>query len=241
MHRFIVDEGPLEGLVALSQEESEHAARVLRLLPGDPVELIDGRGHVVSAAIEQVGKRAVTASVTGACADRESPVSLTVYIGCPKGEKLELIAQKLTELGARAVCPVVMERSVARGERFESRMARLQRIVREAVKQCGRGLIPELTMPLKWDDVLARLKEHELSLIPWEEMRDGRLIDIYRMRPAAKDIALIIGPEGGMTEGEVSAAQAASAMPVTLGPRILRAETAAIAAASAVMALWADL
>ena len=241
MHRFIVDDRPLQGEVALPPEEAEHAARVLRLRPGVGVELIDGRGRVVTAEVASVGKRDVTARVTGECPGRESPVRLTVYIGCPKGEKLELVAQKLTELGAARLCPVVMERSVARGERFEGRMGRLQRIAREAVKQCGRGLIPEIAAPMTWDEVLSRLPGHGLALIPWEEARDGRLRDLWAAHPDQRDIALIVGPEGGMSAGEVQAAREASARPITLGPRILRAETAAIAAAAAVMALWADL
>ena len=241
MHRFIVDDLPQTGLVTLPPDEAAHAARVLRLVPGDAVELIDGRGRVCGATLDRVERGEVVACLTGDMPSRESSVRLTLYMGSPKAEKLELITQKLTEIGVARVVPVIMERSVARGEESPNRMKRLDRIAREAVKQCGRGTIPQLDPPTKWPAALELFSRHDLLLIPWEEARAGRIADVHSACPGARDIGLIIGPEGGISAREIGECAARGARPVTLGPRILRAETAAIVASAEIMALWGDL
>ena len=246
MHRFIVRGMPPSApgdVIELPREEAQHAVKVLRLRPGDAVELIDGEGRVYAAEIARAEREGAAVSVREALPGRESPVRLTLYMGLPKAEKLELIAQKLTELGAAAVVPVVMARSVARPDKKDGdkRRERLERIALEATKQCGRGRVPEMAAPLNWKDALSRMAAHELMLIPWEEARGVRLCDVRTAQPKAHDIALLIGPEGGITPEEAHEAEAQGAKLVTLGPRILRAETAAIASAAAVMTLWGDL
>ncbi len=246
MHRFIVKglpEAAAGKAVDLPREEAQHAVRVLRLREGDGVELIDGNGRVYAAEVARADRDGAAVLVRGGLPGREAPVSLTLYMGLPKAEKLELVAQKLTELGAAAVVPVVMARSVARpeGKDGEKRRERLERIALEAVKQCGRGRVPEMAAPLGWKEALSRMASHELMLVPWEEARGTRLGDVRAENPGARDIALLIGPEGGIAPEEAQAALAQGAKLVTLGPRILRAETAAIASAAAVMALWGDL
>ncbi len=246
MHRFIVRrEGGFSAgeAVELPREEAQHAVKVLRLRPGDEVELIDGEGRAYAAEITRAERDGAALTVRDALPEREAPVMLTLYMGLPKAEKLELIAQKLTELGGARLTPVVMARSVARPDKkdAEKRRERLERIALEAVKQCGRGRLPEMAVPVGWRDALDKMAAHQLTLIPWEEARGTRLSDVRAQCPEARDIALLIGPEGGITPEEAREAEARGAKLVTLGPRILRAETAAIASAAAVMTLWGDL
>ena len=246
MHRFIVRRAggfAPDETVELPREEAQHAVKVLRLREGDEAELIDGEGGAYSAEIARADRDGAAVVVRGRLPERESPVRLTLYMGLPKAEKLEFIAQKLTELGATKLVPVVMARSVARpdGKDGDKRRERLERIALEAVKQCGRGRAPETSAPVNWKEALPAMSAHELLLVPWEEARGVRLTDVYTERPGARDIALLIGPEGGIAPEEAREAEARGARLVTLGPRILRAETAAIASTAAVMALWGDL
>ena len=246
MHRFIVRRAggyaPGEA-VELPREEAQHAVRVLRLRPGDAVELIDGDGRAYEAEMTRAERDGAALLVKAGLPGREAPVSLTLYMGLPKAEKLELIAQKLTELGGARLVPVVMARSVARPDQRDAdkRRERLERIALEATKQCGRGRVPEMAAPVGWKEALALMAAHQLTLMPWEEARGLRLSDVRAERPDAKDIAVLIGPEGGIAPEEAREAEALGARLVTLGPRILRAETAAIVSVGSVMTLWGDL
>ena len=170
-------------------------------------------------------------------------MSLTLYMGYPKAEKLELIVQKLTELGANCIVPVIMARSVARPDAKDGakKRERLERIALEAAKQCGRGRVPEIAAPVSWKQALADMAERKLMLVPWEEARGTALGTVHEARPNETDVGLLIGPEGGISAEEIADAAHAGAVPVTLGPRILRAETAAIASSAVVMALWGDV
>ena len=246
MHRFIVKRAggfSPDETVELPREEAQHAVKVLRLRAGDAVELIDGEGRAYAAEMTRAERDGAALVVKGALPGREAPIAVTLYMGLPKAEKLELIAQKLTELGGVRLAPVVMARSVARPDKKDAdkRRERLERIALEATKQCGRGRVPEMAAPLAWKDALGQMAAHELTLVPWEEARGLRLSDVRAQNPDAKDIALLIGPEGGITPEEAREAEALGARLVTLGPRILRAETAAIASVAAVMTLWGDL
>ncbi|MBQ2956853.1 MAG: 16S rRNA (uracil(1498)-N(3))-methyltransferase [Clostridia bacterium] len=244
MHRFIVREGLAAGAqVQLSQEEAAHAFKVLRLRPGEEVELTDGEGRLFGAKLNEVSRELVTAEVLEELDGKEAPVRITLYQGYPKADKLELIVQKLTELGACRIVPVVMERSVAKPDQKDKgkRRERLQRIAQEAAKQCGRGMVPEVEEAIVWKQALKRFSEHELMLMPWEDARDVRLKDVYEKEPAAKDVAFVIGPEGGISEREAEEAREAGALCVTLGPRILRTETAALTSTAVAMTLWGDI
>ena len=244
MHRFIVREGLAVGArVRLSDEEAAHAFRVLRLRAGEEVELGDGEGKLFSAELTEVSREQVTAEVREELDGKESPVKITLYQGYPKADKLELVAQKLTELGAACIVPVVMERSVAKPDPKDKgkRRERLERIAQEAAKQCGRGLVPRVEEAITWKQALARLEGHELVLMPWEDANDTHLSDVHRLHPDAQDIAVIIGPEGGISGAEAEQARERGAVWVTLGPRILRTETATLTSAAVIMSLWGDL
>lgn len=244
MHRFIVRSGLSVGEeVYFSEEEAAHAFKVLRLRTGEAVELTDGEGRLFSARLREVSREQVTAEVTRELDGKEAPVKITLYQGYPKSDKLELIVQKLTELGAYQVVPVMMERSVAKPDQKDKgkRRERLERIAQEAAKQCGRGRVLHVDEAIDWRQALNRLEMHELVLMPWEDARDTRLKDVFRECSNAKDIAVLIGPEGGISGTEAEQAREHGAVCVTLGPRILRTETAALTSAAIVMSLWGDV
>jgi len=170
-------------------------------------------------------------------------VRLTVYEGLPKADKLDFIAQKLTELGAAALAPVRMTRCVAKldGKDGEKRRERLEKIAREAAKQCGRGMPLRVDTPLDWRKALQAMAAHDLLLIPWEAAEGTRLKDVFALNPDARDIGIVVGPEGGITADEIDDMTAAGGQCVTLGPRILRTETAAVVSAALAMQLWGDV
>ena len=242
MHSFYID-SPAGGAAMLPPEEARHALKVLRLGPGDAVCAMDGAGRRWRGEIGDVGGGSVRVNLLEALPDNEAPVRLTVYEGLPKADKLDFIAQKLTELGAAALSPVRMARCVVKldGRDGEKRRERLERIAREAAKQCGRGMPMRVDAPLDWRMTLRAMAGHDLLLIPWEEARDGRLVEVRRQCPDARDIGIVVGPEGGITPEEVEAMAAAGGHCVTLGPRILRTETAAVVSAALVMQLWGDM
>ena len=238
MHCFYI-ESPEGDFAALPAEEAKHAAKVLRLRPGDEVCAMDGAGRRWRAEMAEDGRvRLLEELPANECAAR-----VTVYEGLPKADKLDFIAQKLTELGAAALVPVRMERCVVKldGRDGMKRRERLLKIAREAAKQCGRGLPMDVTEPLDWREALARMARHDALLIPWEDARGARMRDVYAQLPDARDIGVVIGPEGGMSPSEVDAMRAVGGRTVTLGPRILRTETAAVVAAALAMQLWGDI
>lgn len=242
MHCFYI-EPPVDGYAALPAEEAKHALKVLRLGPGDEVCAMDGEGARWRGEIAPGRDGAARVRLIGALPDNEAPLRLSVYEGLPKAEKLDFIAQKLTELGAAALTPVRMARCVARldARDGEKRRERLQKIAREAAKQCGRGAPLRVAAPMDWRDALQAMARHELLLIPWEDARGTRLSEVRREVPQAKDIGIVIGPEGGIAPEEVEAMRRIGGRAVTLGPRILRTETAAVVSAALAMQLWGDM
>ncbi len=245
MHRFFAAGAAEAGQqVALSAEESAHAARVLRLSAGATVEITDpDSGSRFLARLTDVKPERVAALLLEPIAANEPPVAFTLYMGIPKADKLDFAVQKATELGAARVVPVRMERSVARIDRKDApkKAERLRRIAAEAVKQCGRARAPEIAEAMDFAPALQRFAASEVAIMPWEGARGTHMKDVYAARPEARDIAVWIGPEGGISAAEAERLTAAGAIAVTLGPRILRTETAAVAAIACAMQLWGDV
>ena len=242
MHCFYIAK-PGDGGAYLLPDEAKHAKKVLRLGPGDEVCAMDGEGRRWRAVIRFTGEDGIWVDFLELLDSREPPVRVTVYQGVPKADKLDFIVQKLTEVGAAALTPVKMGRCVVKLEEKDGRKRRerLERIAREAAKQCNRGCAPGIAEPVTWGKALDAMARHDLVLVPWEEARGLRMKDAFAERPGARDIGIVIGPEGGMSAEEVAALQAAGAKAVTLGPRILRTETAAVVSAALAMSLWGDL
>lgn len=242
MHRFIFSEAFRENnRVLLSEEESHHALSVLRLKKGAEIILMDGLGGVFRAEIVDAGKQRVLAELGEALSDNEARTRVTLYQGLPKGGKLESILQKCTEMGVHAVQPVLFERCDREPSKNpEKTLQRLRRIALEAAKQCGRGQVPMVGQTKTLSEVSPRLAGHGAIIVPWEKAEDTRIADVLTKK-TPHEIALVIGPEGGITPEEMERLTALGARTVTLGPRILRTETAGMAALASILTVTGDL
>ena len=244
MHRFFADEkGIREGKAFLDAMDAHHAAHVLRLRPGEEIVLMSSK-QPYRAVIEAVSDDGVLCRAGEALKSPEPALRITLYQGLPKADKMEWIVQKCTEVGVAAIVPLAMTRcvSLVTDKDGPKKQERWQRIAREAAKQSGRAAVPEVSPPLTFSKALGSMNQHEAVLVPWEEAAEVGPRDVYRQLSHVRDIALVIGPEGGITPEEVaSMKKEAHAMPITLGPRILRTETAGLCAAAALLTLWGDM
>jgi len=234
------------GQAYITGAEMEHINRVLRLAAGDEVTIIDGLGGVFLARITGKNKDTVFCDITEAgLPDNEPPVKVTLVQGLPKADKMELVVQKGTELGLACLIPLQCERAIVRLDPKKSaqRQERWQRIAMEAAKQCRRAKYPKVEQVMNWQEVLNSVPKQALALLPWEE-ESGRGIKSLRDKykaSALSEFFVFIGPEGGFTEKEVLRAQDYGVIPVSLGPRILRTETAGLAVLSMLMYEFGDL
>lgn len=230
-------------VVPLPKDEAKHALKVLRMTVGEELCALDGQGGRFAAVLESISGDSAEVRIMRQLPSNESDVKVTLYQGLPKADKLDFIVQKLTELGAHCVVPVKMERCVVKSDAKDGkkRQERLQRIACEAVKQCRRACEVEVTEPMTWKQCFSRMEEHDLLLVPWEDAQGYNMKKAFAEHPEAKNIGIVIGPEGGMSADEVDALVQRGAKSVTLGPRILRAETAAVASVTMAMTLWGDL
>ena len=229
--------------VSLKPEDARHCAQVLRMQSGEEFYAVGEGGSCFLAELREVSRESCTALLREALPDNEAELRVTVYQGLPKAGKLELVVQKLTELGAARLVPVKMERCVVKlnDKDAQKKQERLQKIAREAAKQCKRGGCLEVAAPQTWKQLRESMAAHDLLLVPWEDARGFGLKAACEAFPEARNIGIVIGPEGGMSETEVRALEELGAKQITLGPRILRTETAAIAAATMAMLLWGDI
>ena len=226
--------------LALPAQAGEHVARVLRLVAGDPLTLFNGDGNDYPATIGYTGKREVVVRVgEGQPAGTESPLRLTLAQAVARGEKMDLIMQKATELGALRIVPLLTERSEVKldAARAEKRLVHWRSVVASACEQSGRARLPEVlgAQPLQtWLDQLADDGALRLALLP-DAAKNARDL---RFGPAGG--ILVIGPEGGLGERDIQALTASGFAGLRLGPRILRTETAGMAALAALQALHGD-
>jgi 16S rRNA (uracil1498-N3)-methyltransferase len=230
--RYFVD-STIDGPRAiLSGPEAHHLAHVMRAKPGDRVILFDGSGAEFTARVEKVGRAEVELEVLSRePVDCELPVRLTVGVALPKGDRQRWLVEKLVELGVSRLAPLVTDRA---GEQTLTSIDRLRRAVIEASKQCGRNRLMEIDKPQVLAEFLASPPTGAIRLLAQPGGKDCRQSDwvLGAARPA--DVLLAIGPEGGFAETEVEAAVAAGWQPVSLGRRILRIETAALAIVAAI-------
>ena len=246
MHRFLADEnGLVNGTAGLNVEDSQHALRVLRLGSGDEVELVCAPGRYL-AQIAGETDGLVQVKILQALRQTEARTQVTLYQGLPKADKTEMSAQKTTELGVYAIRPVAMERCVVKleGKDAGKKTERWQKIAREAVKQCARVTVPEVLPPKKLTQLEEELKQLDVLIVPWEDARDGSIrqaLAPFEGREALR-VGILIGPEGGISGQEAHwLAENAGAKLVTLGPRILRTETAGLCALTMVMAFRGEM
>lgn len=245
MRRFVVPDLDLTGgTVLLGGALFRHITRVLRLKIDTPLLLVDGKGGEYRGTIREIARDSLLVAIEER---RLPPLSagetrITLYQGLPKGDKLELILQKCTELGVGEVVPFQAERSVSRvsAERVEEKVGRWRRIAAEAARQAGRLTVPEVHFAATLGEAL-RSADQELRLLLWEAEETATLKDALAMATAPASIAIIVGPEGGISPAEAATAIRAGFAPVTLGKRILRTETAGLAAMAILQYEFGDL
>ena len=243
MHRFYADDRGVQGDAAwLCEEDARHATRVLRMRTGETCELF-ADGKRFAGEIAAIGEGGVEVRILSELSSTEARLRTTLYQGLPKADKMELIVQKSVELGACAVVPVAMSRCVVQLDQKDGRkkQERWQKIAREACKQSGRCEMMQVTEPISFKQLLTRLPEHQAAIVPWEDARGYSLARFYQEHPDVTDLAIVIGPEGGMSEDEIARMKEASCLSVTLGPRILRTETAGLCTLSALFCLYGDM
>lgn len=227
--------------ILLPPQAGEHLVRVLRLERGHPLLLFNGDGRDYRAEISQLAKRAVTALVLddGVETHRESPLELTLAQGVARGEKMDLILQKATELGVRRIVPLITERTEVKldAERSGRRLAHWQAVIAGACEQSGRSMLPSLEAPVRlahWAATLGDSPGLRLALDP-----QGRMAP--RDLPDFSVATLVVGPEGGLSDHDLNLLDQADFQGLKLGPRILRTETAGLAALTALQAIHGDL
>ncbi len=237
--RFYLDQTLAPGArFSLPPGPARHAAKALRLAPGDAVTLFNGRGGEYAARIERIHKDEVAVAITGfADVERESRLQVLLAQGISSGERMDYTLQKAVELGVAMIQPIAAKRSVVKlaGERSDKRVAHWQGVVASACEQCGRNQVPIVAPPLSLANWLGTQPKARLLFL--SPLADAKLADLPA--PAGVD-CLVAGPEGGFEADEIAALHAAGATPVRLGPRVLRTETAALAALAAMQSLWGD-
>ncbi|MGH8286619.1 MAG: 16S rRNA (uracil(1498)-N(3))-methyltransferase [Steroidobacteraceae bacterium] len=243
--RVYVDTPLAAGSTArLEGDAANHVIRVLRLRAGDTLTLFDGRGGEFGGRIAGVQRVAVSVEVGEQRAiERESPLDLTLIQGIARGERMDLIVQKSTELGVSRIVPVVSERSVVRLETGQAtkKAAHWRAVAVAACEQCGRNRLPRIDAPVAYPRALEEHAAAEGSSSIRVLLEPQASSALTARLGAVSRIALLVGPEGGLTELEVELALRARFEPCRIGPRILRTETAAFAAVAAIQAIAGDL
>lgn len=245
MHRFFVpqlynEEMYIEGV------DARHISKVLRMQPGDKLQIVSDDGVSAMAEITAIASERVSVRCLEKLAESHEPrVRLVLAQGLAKGEKMDFIIQKAVEMGAYSVIPVAMEHSVVRldGAKAAKKVERWQKIAESAAKQSKRDIIPQVQPVQSMAEMLAS-GDYETKIIAYECEDRLSLKAALKAAEAAggiKELLLIIGPEGGISEGELELARQAGAVPVSLGRRILRAETAGLVAISAIFYETGDL
>jgi 16S rRNA (uracil1498-N3)-methyltransferase len=239
--RCHVDTGLTVGTsIALPDTAANHLARVLRMREGDGCVLFNGDGHDYDARITAISKRGVLADIVGVRAiDNESPLHVTLLQGIARGEKMDLILQKATELGVAAVVPVMAERTEVKldAERTEKRVAHWRSVIASACEQSGRARLPTLSAPAALVDAASAVDTGAMRLT-LDPVGEVSLATVQVTRDA---VVVAIGPEGGWSPRDRDILSAAGFTGLRLGPRILRTETAGLAAIAALQSRFGDL
>ncbi|MGH9938858.1 MAG: 16S rRNA (uracil(1498)-N(3))-methyltransferase [Blastocatellia bacterium] len=242
-HRFYAAPSSFTGLsVTLDAEESHHLTRVLRLGPRARVFVFDGEGAEHECEVERVAKHEVELNLLRRLNDVvESPLRLTLALALIKGDKFDWVVQKSTELGVTRIVPLVTEHSDVKraGERVESRLQRWRRISLEALKQCGRRRLVEILEPAPFDDFCGSAARN--ACLIFSERGGQSLREVSAKLQDVSQLSLCVASEGGWSEREWQKAEAGGLTPTHLGSRILRTETAAIAAVTLAQHLFGDL
>ncbi|OGW27972.1 MAG: hypothetical protein A2X59_13365 [Nitrospirae bacterium GWC2_42_7] len=226
-------------IITISGEKAKYISSVLRCVSGDLINITDDQGNSYYAVIITSTKKEIKAEITGKqIIDTESPIYITLLQGLLKGEKMDFVIQKSIELGVNRIIPVITERSQIRETK---KLLRWKKIAEEASRQSGRSIIPEIVQTLKFEDIFTGSNYVSRTGIIFWEQGNGNLSEILNRLGTADKLSLFTGPEGGFSEKEVEIASENGFVVASLGKRILRAETAAIAAVSIIQYRLGDV
>ncbi len=242
MHRFFIPQLYNEEMT-ITGVDAKHIGKVLRMQPGDKLQIVSDDGVSALAEVAAITESTVTVRCLEKLAESHEPaVKITLAQGLAKGEKMDFIIQKAVELGAYSIVPVAMEHSVVRldGSKADKKVERWQKIAEAAAKQSKRDIIPQVQEVQTVKEMLAN-NDCKTKIIAYECEDRMSLKTALREAGQMEDLLLIIGPEGGISEAELAKAREAGAVPVSLGRRILRAETAGLVAMSAIFYETGDL
>lgn len=239
MHRFFIKKQNIFGsMITISGDDVRHISKVLRLKIGDKIVLCDGEGTDYLTAVESMDKHSIRTVVLDKEASRGEPdIDAVLYQGIPKSTKMDIIIQKCTEMGIKRIVPVSTVRTVVRleSEKDESKkVERWTKIAEEAAKQSGRGIIPAIDMPMTLTQAFKDAGKLDTAIIPYE-LEGSLSIKQVLSKEKGKSIGFFIGPEGGFEASEIEKAKEMGIIPVTLGSRILRTETAGMAVLTGIM------
>ena len=245
MARFFLPTQQIQDCRAtLIGDELNHLRRVLRLRTEDRVVLFDDAGCEHEGIIRDLSEdRAEIEILRSYHVDNESPLKITLALGLTKGEKMDWVVEKATELGVHTILPFFSRYTVPKlnETKMAQRSERWQKIAVSAAKQCGRARIPKILALTEFRDLLKTVSRDALPLLFWEKECEQRLSELKKTRTSISEVVVTIGPEGGFSAQEAALALDQGFQSVRLGRRILRAETAAVAALTAVQLLWGDL
>ncbi len=222
----------------LPADAAHHFAVVLRGRVGQALVLFDGTGVEAQAVVTQIEKKQVTVTIDSvAVVERESPLAIHLAIGVSRGERMDFVLQKSTELGVSAITPLLCERTEVRlsAERWQKKSEQWQKIVIAACEQSGRARLPQLHAPMSLEDCLVQdVSEQRFVLHHRSD------VSLKKIEAVPRSVLLVVGPEGGLSASEIAVAQHAGCSNLTLGPRVLRTETAPLAAISVLQYRWGD-
>lgn len=247
MHKFFVgSENIIDKKAIIEDEDVKHIYKVLRLKEGDKVNINNCNGEEYLGEIENITKTKVEIKLLEKLdLNNESPIDIYLYQGFPKATKMDLIAQKCTELGVKEITPVITERvtsSLGEINKDKKKVERWNRISFEACKQSKRTLIPKVNDLISFEELLDALKDMDLIVVPYENAENYGIKQLIKnLNKEVKKVAVVIGPEGGFEEEEINRLKELGGNIVTLGPRILRTETAGFTCISLLMYELGDL
>ncbi len=233
-HFYVKKDDIVDGKFTISGDEAHHIVRVLRYKVEDELKLFDGSGKVFTGKIEEVTGNEIRGTIIGKMDERLPKININLYQSVPKGDRFDWLVEKAAELGVEKIIPVVTERSVIKKIPLP-KIERWKRISLGACEQSNRSDIMEISGPLTFSDSIRRLPLDSLNIIPWESETTKTLDGILGTRSLPKEANIFIGPEGGFTQKEIETAVSSNVIPITLGPRILRVETAGILSVILVM------
>jgi len=229
-------------VVALANDDARKLIVVLRRTTGAPLEVIDSAGRAFAASLVVDGPLGRARLERAIAEPPRTTLRITLAQGIPKGQKMDFVVEKATELGVARIVPFASERTVGGDGARDGKLERWRRLAKSAAQQCGRGDVPAVDAPIGFEELAAGFAAYDVALVPWELDAGPPLRDVLpALIAGAREAVVVIGPEGGLAHAEVDAARARGARVISLGSRIFRTETAGLVACCALLYASGDL